>query len=95
MLSVEGILQVMGDTKPAKYNFEKMKSAATSDNPSIRKAVFLEYFERFGEFPSYLFENEGAVDARLQRTIDDLRKDPTTTTAIQKGIDALLLRLPS
>jgi len=85
----------MGDPKPTKYNFEKMKAAATSDNPSVRKAIFFEYFERFGEFPSYLFENEEKIDSRLQKTIDDLRKDPNTTKEMQKGIEVLLNRLPA
>lgn len=81
--------------KVAKFNFEEMKAAATSDNPRIRKNVFLEYFERFGEFPSYLFDNENGIDTKLSQTIEELQKDPAATDAMKKGIALLLNRLPS
>ena len=81
--------------KPAKFNFEEMKAAATSDDPRVRKSIFCEYFERFGEFPSYLFDNENGMDDRLSRTIEDIKSDPETTNAMQKGITILLSRLPS
>ncbi len=81
--------------KVAKFNFEEMKAAATSNDPRIRKNVFLEYFERFGEFPSYLFDNENGIDTKLSQTIEDLQKDPAATDAMKKGIASLLNRLPS
>ncbi len=81
--------------KVAKFNFEEMKTAATSKDPLVRKSVFSEYFERFGEFPSYLFDNENGLDEQLSQTIEDLKKDPETTDAMQKGIVILLGRLPS
>ncbi len=81
--------------KVAKFNFEDMKAAATSNDPRIRKNVFLEYFERFGEFPSYLFDNENGIDSKLSQTIEELQKDPAATDAMKKGIASLLNRLPS
>lgn len=84
----------MANPKLEKFDFEKMKAAAASDNPVIRKRVFFEYFERFGEFPSYLFENEGKIDSRLQRTIDDLRKDPGITKEMQKGDRSITEQTP-
>src|SRR3990167_256462 len=56
---------------------------------------FAECFERFGEFPSYLFDNENGIDDLLSQTIEDLQKDPAITIAMKKGIDLLLGRLPS
>lgn len=81
--------------KVAKFNFEEMKAAATSNDARIRKHVFVEYFERFGEFPSYLFDNENGIDSRLSQTIEELQKDPAATDAMKKGIALLLNRLPS
>ena len=81
--------------KPPKFNFDEMKVGATSEDPRVRKTVFSEYFERFGEFPSYLFDNEQGIDSRLSRTIEDLKNDPETSTAMKKGISLLLERLPS
>jgi len=72
-----------------------MKAAATSTDSDVRKNVFIEYFERFGEFPSYLFDNENGIDDLLSQTIEDLQKDPAITIAMKKGIDLLLGRLPS
>ena len=66
-----------------------------SNTPSVRKQAFIDYFERFEEFPSYLFDNEREVDVRLFDTIQDLLKDPETPKAMRVGIDALMLRLPS
>lgn len=80
--------------KKEKFDFEQMKLAATNDNPSVRKRAFIEYFDRFEEFPSFLFDNESAVDARLRRTIDELLEDPLTTKELRRGIDSLLQRLP-
>lgn len=79
--------------KLSKYNFEEMKAAATSEDPTIRKAIFGDYFDRFKEFPSFLFDNEHGIDERLQRTIQDLQNDPTSTDAIKKGIARLVERL--
>lgn len=81
--------------KAAKFNFAEMKAAATSSDREVRKNIFIEYFERFGEFPSYLFDNEHGTDTTLARTIEDLRNDPTITDAMKKGIVNLLNRLPS
>ncbi len=81
--------------KKAKFNFEELKAAATSLNAKLRKSVFVEYFERFEEFPSYLFDNENGIDSRLQETIKDLQNDPETSKSMRKGIDVLMLRLPS
>ena len=81
--------------KPAKFNFEEMKARAISTDSEVRKNVFIEYFDRFGEFPSYLFDNEKGIDGLLSQTIEDLQKDPAITIAMKKGIDLLLGRLPS
>jgi len=80
--------------RPEKFNFEKMKEAATHEDSAIRKQSFIEYFERFGEFPSYLFDNEDYIDGRLKRTINDLLEDPETAKDIRTGIEKLLQRLP-
>ena len=72
-----------------------MKAAATNKDPLIRKSVFTEYFDRFGEFPSYLFDNENGLDEQLSQTIEDLKNDPDITDAMQKGLTLLLGRLPS
>ena len=81
--------------KPEKFNFEKMKEAATSEDSAVRKASFIEYFERFSEFPSYLFDNEHETDIRLLKTIQDLLNDPDITKELRRGIDLLIRRLPS
>jgi hypothetical protein len=83
------------EPKQAKYNFETMKAAASSKDPAVRKQAFIEYFERFHEFPSFLFDNESKIDETLYQTMQDLIKDPETTKDMHKGIDALLGRLPS
>ena len=85
----------MKETKPAKFNFEEMKAGATSPNPALRKKTFQEYFERFEEFPSYLFDSGETVDSRLQQTIQELSSDPTTPKTMQKAIQSLIERLPS
>ena len=81
--------------KVAKFNFEEMKAAATSENPEVRKNVFIEYFERFGEFPSYLFDNNEGIDIRLSQTIEDLKNEPEVSIDMKKGIALLMERLPS
>lgn len=81
-------------TKRAKFDFESMKARATHTNGSVRKAVFIEYFEQFQEFPSYLFDNEKNMDALLYETMQELLKDPQTTKTLRDGIDMLMHRLP-
>ena len=81
--------------KKPKFDFEELKTAATSLNAKLRKKVFEEYFERFEEFPSYLFDNENGIDSRLQETIKDLQSDPETSKTMRKGIETLMQRLPS
>lgn len=83
------------EPRKEKFDFETMKSAAANKDPAIRKLAFIEYFERFEEFPSYLFDNEQKIDESLYRTMQDLIKDPETSKAMHKGIEALLERLPS
>lgn len=72
-----------------------MKAAAAHKDPAVRKQAFIEYFERFQEFPSYLFDNASKIDENLYQTMQDLLKDPATTKEMQKGIEALLDRLPN
>ena len=79
--------------KPEKFNFERMKIAATSENPKVRKRMFVEYFERFSEFPSYLFDNTEGIDGRLLHTIHDMQTDPLLTKELQGGVALLLQRL--
>ncbi len=79
--------------KKGKFDYEVMKEAATHKSPAVRKQAFIEYFERFGEFPSYLFENESKIDERLLETMQDLLKDPETSNEMQKGIETLMARL--
>ena len=81
--------------KPEKFNFEKLKAEATSGDAAIRKRTFKEYFERFEEFPSYLFDNSQKIDSLLYETIQDLMNDSETTKAMQKGIAILMARLPA
>lgn len=81
--------------KRSKFDYQEMKEAATHKDPAKRKQAFLEYFERFGEFPSYLFENEPKIDPQLYETMQDLLKDPEMSKEMQKGITTLLDRLPS
>ena len=81
--------------KKPKFDFEELKAAATSLNAKTRKKVFEEYFERFEEFPSYLFDNTNGIDSRLSETIRDISNDPETSKAMHKGIATLMLRLPS
>jgi hypothetical protein len=81
--------------KQPKFNFEEMKAEALSQDPAKRKKTFKEYFERFEEFPSYLFDNSEKIDSRLSETIQDLKSDPETTKTMHDGIAALLNRLPS
>ncbi len=81
--------------KQPKFNFEELKAGATSQNPAIRKKTFLEYFERFEEFPSYLFDNTEQIDGLLYQTIQDIVKDPETSKTMQRAIATLMQRLPS
>jgi hypothetical protein len=81
--------------KPEKFNFEKMKAAATHPDAAIRKQTFIEYFKRFEEFPTYLFDNERAIDEKLRQTIDDIAQDPESSKEIHKAIDELMMRLPN
>lgn len=80
--------------KKAKYDFEHMKTAATHKDRAVRKKVFIDYFERFNEFPSYLFDNEAGIDAQLYETMQDLLNDPLTEKSMLDGVNALMLRLP-
>ena len=85
----------MNVTKKAdKFNFQKLKEDATSADPAVRKNIFIEYFERFQEFPSYLFDNESGVDKLLMQTIKDLSNDEATPESMHKGIATLIERLP-
>lgn len=81
--------------KKDKFDFEKMKTASTHEDPVIRKAAFIDYFERFQEFPSFLFDNEQATDPRLTVTIRDLSADESSSKALLDGIASLVRRLPS
>jgi hypothetical protein len=81
--------------KRDKFNFELMKAEATSPNPVVRKKTFIEYFERFEEFPSYLFDNGEKIDERLSETMRDLSNDPETSKTMHKGIAALMMRMPA
>lgn len=81
--------------KKPKFNFEELKTAATSENPEMRKKVFVEYFEQFEEFPSYLFDNTDSIDKKLSETISDIENDPDTSAKMRKGIVMMLNRLPS
>ena len=83
------------EPKREKFNFAAMKAAAAHPDPAVRKQAFIEYFERFEEFPSYLFDNQQKIDERLLKTMQDLLKDAETTKEMHKGIEALLERLPS
>lgn len=81
--------------KKEKFNFEKMKAGALSDDPTVRKAEFIEYFERFNEFPSFLFDNEKGIDPRLAATMRDLSEDAQASKELLDGLKALTFRLPS
>lgn len=81
--------------KQPKFSFDELRAGATSHNPAVRKKTFQAYFERFQEFPSYLFDNSNGIDSVLSQTIQDLEKDPETTEAMQKGIALLKERVPT
>lgn len=85
----------MKEPKPPKFNFEALKAGATSENAAVRKKTFQEYFERFHEFPSYLFDNSENIDVRLYETIQELSSDAATPQAMHKAIALLMQRLPS
>lgn len=72
-----------------------MKRLATSPYRAVRKTVFLEYFEAFSEFPSYLFDNEREIHVDLWQTAQDILADKTTSKDVRKGVEQLLARLPS
>lgn len=76
-----------------RFDFEKMKAAATHADPAVRKKAFIDYFERFEEFPSYLFDNEAKMDSRLSETMRDISRDPEASPAMLKGVEALKQRL--
>lgn len=80
--------------KLPKYSFADMKIAAMSDDAVVRKKEFCDYFERFGEFPSFLFDTDAGVDQRLLDTISDLKSDPLVSDDIKRGIARLVERLP-
>jgi hypothetical protein len=86
---------VKNPLKKARFNFEELKSAATSTNAVVRKKVFEEYFDQFEEFPSYLFDNTDSIDNRLSETIRDIENDPETSEKMRKGIAQMLNRLPA
>jgi hypothetical protein len=79
--------------KLEKFDFEKMKAAATHEDRAIRKIAFLEYFERFEEFPSFLFDNDNEIDERFRVTIKDIELDKETAKQVLQGILALRSRL--
>lgn len=81
--------------KVDKFNFEELKTGATSADPGMRKKMFIDYFERFEEFPSYLFDNTEGIDKLLLQTIRDIANDSSTSEQMQKGIVTLMERLPS
>lgn len=81
--------------KRQRFDYEEMKAAATHKDRAIRKAMFKEYFARFQEFPSYLFDNEQRIDTMLLETLEDLERDAELTKELRAGIDALLERLPA
>lgn len=81
--------------KLPKFDFEEMKASATSHNPAVRKKLFIEYFERFEDFPSYLFDNTDKIDSRFSETMQDLQKDPETSKKMLEGIASLLNRMPN
>lgn len=81
--------------KLEKFSFEKLKAAATSEDPVVRKNIFIEYFERFEEFPSYLFDNTEEIDKMFLQTIRDIENDVNTSELMHKGIVALMRRLPT
>lgn len=80
--------------KLPKYSFADMKIAAMSDDRDVRKKEFCAYFERFGEFPSFLFDTESGIDKRLLDTIADLKSDPLSTDELKNGLARLMQRLP-
>ena len=49
--------RIKREQQKSKFDFEELKAGAMSADPRTRKDVFKEYFERFEEFPSYLFDN--------------------------------------
>ncbi|MDR3571381.1 MAG: hypothetical protein P4L81_04255 [Candidatus Pacebacteria bacterium] len=89
------LVPLQKEPRRKKFNFEEMKAEATHKDASVRKHSFIEYFEQFGEFPTYLFDNETTIDSVLKATIDDLLNDPGISKEMRTGIDTLLSRLAS
>lgn len=87
-------MQTKPKTKRKRFDFEQTKAAATSGNRAVRKQVFTEYFEQFGEFPTYFFDNERGIHPQLGETISDLLADPETPKKMREGIEQLQRRLP-
>lgn len=79
--------------KKVKFSFEELRMSGTHQSSAKRKKAFIEYFEMFEEFPSYLFDNSHGIDSLLSETIQDIQKDPTTPQKVLKGIETLLQRL--
>lgn len=79
--------------KKVKFSFEELRVSGTHQSSAKRKKAFIEYFEMFEEFPSYLFDNSNGIDRLLSETISDIAADPTTSQKMRKGIETLLQRL--
>lgn len=77
-----------------KFDYEALKAAATSEDRAVRKVVFIEYFEEFREFPSYLFDNEKEIHKDLWDTAQDILTDKKVAREVRNGVDQLLNRLP-
>ena len=89
------MIQQVKNMKRKRFDFERAKALATSADREVRKQLFIEYFEDYSEFPSYFFDNERKIDAKLFETMQDLLKDPLTSKEMHNGIEDLLERLPS
>ena len=81
-------------TPGEKFNFERLRATATSDDRGVRKESFKKYFQQFEEFPSFLFDNSDHMDERLRLTIQDLKADPDITDGMRRGLATLMARLP-
>ena len=80
---------------PKKFEYERLRRLATSEDRAVRKESFLEYFEQFHEFPSFLFDNEQEIHADLWQTMQDIQADRALSKDIKKGVEQLLNRVPS
>jgi hypothetical protein len=83
------------DPKKSKYNFEELKAGATSPDVETRAAAFRDYFERFEEYPSFLFDNERQLDPRLAETVQYMQSHGETSEKMLQGLKLMLDRLPS